>query len=266
MKTWVVLLLIFVLAEAALLSRDAALDTYLWRLTRWTMGSQDAYQWPQYRATSATSDTPWYKTGNPPIHGTLYKKTEKLWRIFRDLGEPQMLVILLLVVALYDQRKWRAAAILGAAALLAGGAGMLLRAATGRLRPDGVLLDESLTQLHDSAGNLLRNEGGNYWYFFRGFDCHFAASDLAFPSGHATLAFAIAAVLAYFSPRGRGLFFVLAALCAIARVVMQAHFYSDALMGAAVGMAIGHASAVLLDRLDARSTGEKTTLPPRATA
>lgn len=246
MKPWLIWLLLFMGAEAALLANNAALDTYLWRLTRWTMGTQDAYQWSQYRVTSPTPETPWYKTGNPPLHGTLYKKTEKLWRLLRDLGEPWLTAVLFFVVWVYHRRGLRAAGVLVLFTSLAGGAGMLLRAATGRLRPDGKLLDDALQPLLDSAGHYIRNEGANHWYLFRGFDRHLAASDLAFPSGHATLAFATAAVLTCLSPRGKYLFFTLAALCALTRVVMQAHFYSDALLGAALGTAIGYGAKLLV--------------------
>ena len=255
-----VLLILFVVAEAALLANDAALDSLAWRTTRWVMGDQDAYGWGAYKhAHEGEANAPFYQRVDPPmtkktadpkkegIEARLYTRTEKFWRLFRDLGEPEMAVILVAVVIVFDRRRWKAGVMLGVAVGAAGAAGMLIRAVTGRLRPDGKLLDDSLRPVQDALGHYVRNEGGNHWYFFRGFS--FDASDLAFPSGHATIAFATAAVLSFLAPKGRVLFFTLAALCALTRVVMQAHFYSDALMGAAVGLTIGYVLVRWLDRV-----------------
>ena len=256
----VIWLVIFVLAEGVLLANNAALDTWAWRTTRWFMGDQDAYSWGRHKAAHAgEAGAPFYDRVDPPmtrrtsdprknnLDAKLYSRTEKFWRLFRDLGEPQMTAILVVVVVLYDRRGLKAGAILAGAAALAGGAGMLIRATAGRLRPDGKLLNpDTYAPLLDSARAFIRNDGGNHWYPFRGFS--FDASDLAFPSGHATLAFATAAVLSYLSPRGRWLFFTLAVFCALTRVIMQAHFYSDAILGAALGTSIGYISARFLDR------------------
>jgi membrane-associated phospholipid phosphatase len=110
--------------------------------------------------------------------------------------------------------------------------GALIRMTAGRFRP-------------------IETDGLNHWELFRGFH---DGRDLAWPSGHATLAFATAAVLTYLSPRGRCLFLILAAGCAIARVVMQAHFWSDATFGAVLGWTIGWSIAVLADHVIAPRT------------
>lgn len=223
---------------ALLLANGGALDTFLWRATRWAMGSQDAYQWEQYRRPAGEPGAAWYQTLEPPLHGKLYKRTEKLWRILRDMGEPYFTVLLLAAVWVYDRRNWRAAGLLLAGTAAAGGLSALLRYATGRLRPNGEL----------PGGRW--NEGANIWEPFRALwvdgtfpFVHMSGGDLSFSSGHATLAFATAAVLSYLSPRGRWLFVSVAAGCALARVVMQAHFYSDVLVGGALGYSIGMATA-----------------------
>ena len=59
------------------------------------------------------------------------------------------------------------------------------------------------------------------------------------PSGHAGLAFLLATVLSGFFPRGRWLFYPLAAIIAIARVHLDRHFFSDAFAGAAFGILVG---------------------------
>ncbi len=57
----------------------------------------------------------------------------------------------------------------------------------------------------------------------------------SFPSGHATTAFAAAVVLAALWPRARVPLLLLAALAALARIVLDAHYTSDAIGGAIVG-------------------------------
>lgn len=233
LRSWLVGGMLVVLATISLLSFDARLDTFLWRGTRWLMGTQDAYVWTDFKVDPATQpDAPWYRTMEPPGHGRIYHWTEKAWRIFRDLGEPWTTALLVAVVWIYDRRGWRAGALLVIVASVTGLVSVLIRMGAGRLRPDG----------HFASGLL--NDGGNYWEFLRGFG---RSGDLSFPSGHATLAFATAAVLAYLSPRGRWLFFFIAAGCSLGRVVMQAHFYSDVLCGGFLGFALG---TYLVRRLD----------------
>jgi undecaprenyl-diphosphatase len=56
-----------------------------------------------------------------------------------------------------------------------------------------------------------------------------------FPSGHATTAFAAAVVLGVLWPRARLPLFMLAALIALSRVILNSHYASDAIGGALVG-------------------------------
>lgn len=61
----------------------------------------------------------------------------------------------------------------------------------------------------------------------------------AMPSGHAGLAFVLAAVVSGFFPRCRWLLYPLAALIAQARVHMDSHFFSDIFVGAIIGALVG---------------------------
>ncbi len=61
----------------------------------------------------------------------------------------------------------------------------------------------------------------------------------SFPSGHATQAFAIAVILAGEYPRLAPLFYGFAALVATSRVALGAHYPSDVLVGAAMGIMWG---------------------------
>jgi undecaprenyl-diphosphatase len=65
------------------------------------------------------------------------------------------------------------------------------------------------------------------------------AHNLSFPSGHATAAFALAAVLAFHCRKTRWFMVPLAAACAFSRIVMEAHFYSDIVAGGVLGWTAG---------------------------
>jgi len=232
-RHFVVLWLSVALLEGVLLVNHAALDSLAWRTTRWCMGNQDAYVWANVRQPPGP-EVPFYLSVEPPLHGRLYKRTENIWRLLRDAGEPYFTLLLVAVVALYDRRRWKAPVILLAATTGASLVAEMIRVVAGRLRPDGLLPDST------------RNAGESMFCFLGGLTHH---TDLSFPSGHATLAFATAAVLTHFSPRGRGLFIAVAAGCALARVVMQAHFYGDVIMGSAVGWTVGWGITASLDKL-----------------
>jgi undecaprenyl-diphosphatase len=62
-------------------------------------------------------------------------------------------------------------------------------------------------------------------------------NDPSFPSGHATNAFAGAAVLAWLVPEGRIVWFALAAAIAYSRVYLGVHYPFDVMGGALVGLA-----------------------------
>jgi undecaprenyl-diphosphatase len=68
--------------------------------------------------------------------------------------------------------------------------------------------------------------------FFSG---HLGAEYQSFPSGHTATSVAAAIVLARLFPRWRGEFAAFAALIAFSRIVLDAHYLSDVVAGAAVG-------------------------------
>ncbi len=71
-------------------------------------------------------------------------------------------------------------------------------------------------------------------YGFHPFTFHAAWNSM--PSGHATTAFTIATILTFFRPRHQVLWFVGAAIIAVSRVMVNAHYLSDIFAGAAVGI------------------------------
>lgn len=105
-----------------------------------------------------------------------------------------------------------------AAPMLAGGVAELLKLLVRRERPG----------LHEGA------------YVFRGFaERPFDTHDIGFPSSHAVVAFAGAAVLSRVYPRAGAVAYALALGCAATRVLAQAHFASDVVAGGIAGWAVG---------------------------
>jgi len=67
----------------------------------------------------------------------------------------------------------------------------------------------------------------------------FQAGIDSLPSGHTTQAFAIAVMLVSASPRLAPVFYGLAAMVGISRIILGVHFPSDVLAGAAIGLLCG---------------------------
>lgn len=66
------------------------------------------------------------------------------------------------------------------------------------------------------------------------------ASGYSFPSGHTTLAFCMAAVLADAFPRHKKKFYFLAFIVGFSRIYLGVHFPSDVLAGLVLGILIGN--------------------------
>ena len=117
-------------------------------------------------------------------------------------------------------RRWRSRALAAlfvfASVALAGLTADLAKALLGRMRPK--------LFLHD----------GTYGFDF----LHTRADYLSFPSGHATTAFALATAAALLWPHYAVAYFLFALVVAASRVLANAHFLSDVLAGALVGVAV----------------------------
>lgn len=76
-----------------------------------------------------------------------------------------------------------------------------------------------------------------FQYGYYGF--HFLATAWALnstPSGHATVAFTFASSLSFLYRRWCGIFYILAILMAVSRIVMDHHYVSDVIFGAYIGI------------------------------
>lgn len=161
---------------------------------------------------------------------------EKDWgRMLRVMGSLVFWLPLTLAVWLERRaRELRGAGrvwLLLAAPTLGGGVGELLKMLFRRERPG----------LHDGE-----------WVFRAFTDQPFATKDLGLPSSHVVVAFAGAAVLARLFPRAAPVVYLLAAGCAMSRVLARAHFVSDSVVGALAGWAVG---ALLWKWTDAKRLG-----------
>ena len=85
--------------------------------------------------------------------------------------------------------------------------------------------------------------------FRGGFRGLFDGRNLSFPSGHACLAFATAASVAILWPRARWRWigYAIAAVVAAERVVENAHWCSDAVVAAALGVGVAFIARAVFD-------------------
>lgn len=103
----------------------------------------------------------------------------------------------------------------------------LIKAMVDRVRPRA--LDFSAVQ--STLGTFASPEG------IGGSDLH------SFPSGHSAVAAGLGCTLALLYPRGRWLFGVLAVMACCQRLVASAHYPSDAVFGAAIGLVVATLAA-----------------------
>jgi membrane-associated phospholipid phosphatase len=149
----------------------------------------------------------------------------------REFGGAVDIGVALILVAVLDPARRRRILSAGAALALAFLVVHGTKIAVGRARPEtgkGVL--------------CFRGPGGG------AFDDDYSS----FPSSHTAAAFTVAAVLAATYPRGRWVFFALAAGCGLARVAEGRHFPTDCYAGALVGIASARLGIALEDRWWAR--------------
>lgn len=146
-------------------------------------------------------------------------------RMLRTMGYVPLWAVLGIGVALHDRARAlgpRRGWMLVGAPLLSGAVAELCKLLLRRLRPDQEHFD----------------------YAFRAFmEDPLSTRGLGMPSSHVMVAFAGAAVLARLFPETRALWYLLAAGCALTRVMSLGHFLSDAVAATFLGVLV--ASALL---------------------
>jgi membrane-associated phospholipid phosphatase len=133
-----------------------------------------------------------------------------------------VLLILLCVHQLDPARRWALPRVL-AGAWLAGIAANVVKLLVVRVRPHHFAFE----------GGVWSTFGG--WLPLAGA----GSGGQSFPSAHTATAVGLAVVLAWLYPRGRYAFGILALLVACQRIAGGAHYLSDVLVGAAIGLVVG---------------------------
>jgi membrane-associated phospholipid phosphatase len=141
-------------------------------------------------------------------------------RMLRTFGYLPFWLLAAIALALNDRESrewWRRAALLAGAPTAAGIVGELLKITVRRMRPP---------------------EDGSA-YSFRAFSDHpFSSRGFGFPSSHAVVAFGAAAILARLFPRAKVVWYAAAVGCAVSRLLAHAHYLSDVVAAAIIGIAI----------------------------
>jgi len=141
-------------------------------------------------------------------------------RMLRNFGYLPFWMLAAIALALHDRESrewWRRGALLLAAPAVAGIVGELLKIAVRRMRPPDV----------GSA------------YAFRAFGDHpLSSRGLGFPSSHAVVAFGAAAILSRMFPRAGVVWYAAAVGCAASRLLAHAHYLSDVVAAALIGIAV----------------------------
>jgi membrane-associated phospholipid phosphatase len=152
----------------------------------------------------------------------LFAKTSLLCSVLKSPGTISFTIVLMLISWFWSPRSLVEAVLLLASAA-SGLFYSLAKWAVGRSRPlENAVLNAHPFQIHPF-------DGGFAGLFL-------PRPDQSFPSGHVSLAFATAAVMAIYYPRGRLFFFIIAGLVAVERLVESAHYLSDVVAGSGLGI------------------------------
>ena len=174
-------------------------------------------------------------------------------------GDWRFTLAVALALLVWHRDSWRPAGLLALSAAVGGILYTLVKWSAGRQRPV-VLIDPF-------AFSPFRN----------GFEGFFNEPNLSFPSGHTCLAFATAATLSICIPRWRWAFYALAAVVGIERIAENAHYLTDVIAGAGLGVMSAYLTYWAMDRVlrtkpsdlprsfatESRSQRTEPALPPR---
>ncbi len=132
-------------------------------------------------------------------------------------------ITLAIIVSIFHAWGWRGGALVCLAAIVSGVNG-LMKWMAGRARP---------FKVPGRPDELLPLD---FHPFIGGFTGLWTTKNLCFPSGHAALAFATAQMLAMLLPRWRRAIYAGAAMVGIERVLENAHYVSDVVAAALLGI------------------------------
>lgn len=141
-------------------------------------------------------------------------------------GHGYGVIFIILTIWILTRCEFRKLTPLIACSLGAGLMADVFKVIIGRSRP--------YTLPEDFAGSTFT--GFMPWWGSESLHDTFAHANQSFPSAHTATAFGLAVCLAWLYPQGSRLFYTLAGLVAVQRMVAGAHYLSDVLSGAALGI------------------------------
>jgi membrane-associated phospholipid phosphatase len=146
-----------------------------------------------------------------------------LAHILKSPGDFRFTLVVAVLLTFLHPWKFRAAALLCLCAAVGGIFYSILKVLVGRFRPEFMLREPSAPDFHGAYDFGIRS-------FFN------APLGLSFPSGHTTLAFVTAAVLALCLPKYRWFFYAIAAVVGLERILEDTHYLSDVTFAAGLGV------------------------------
>ena len=149
-------------------------------------------------------------------------RSSRIAKVIKWPGDFRFTLAVAAMIVAVDRKNWRVAPSLALGGMIAGLVYTLVKWTVGRTRP----FPHNLPPVPPFEFHPFRNGIPGLW----------TANNQAFPSGHACLAFATAAVLAHYFPRVRSAFYVVATLVGIERVLEGAHYPADVVGGAIFGI------------------------------
>jgi membrane-associated phospholipid phosphatase len=175
--------------------------------------------------------------------GGTYGDSGRELMFLEQFGQFACSVVVILAVAFIDPAGRRRALAIAIGCLVTLAVTHLMKDLIGRSRPFTPDAAQSASGLWEFRGWWWGFHGGTRWG--------------SFPSAHTTGAFALASGLAWFYPRGRCLFMVLATTTATLRVLHTAHYVSDVIAGMGIGV------FVMRLTLNSKIAGRLIVLAPR---
>jgi membrane-associated phospholipid phosphatase len=153
--------------------------------------------------------------------------------VLKMAGDWRFTLAVALALIAWHRDTWRPAGLLALAGCVGGLLYTVVKWTAGRQRP------------------LVRIDPLHFSPFVKGWQGFVDEPNLSFPSGHTCLAFATAATLALCLPRWRWrwVFYPLAAIVGIERVAENAHYVTDVIAGAGLGILSAYLTHWTLDRL-----------------
>jgi membrane-associated phospholipid phosphatase len=190
----------------------------------------------------------WVQRQGWDVHRALTPTHHAVNFVLKIPGEYLFTLAVAVALALAHPGRWRAGVFVAVAGAVSGLNGVV-KWVVGRYRP-------------------VREEGihpFDFHPFAGGLHGLFAAKNLCFPSGHACLAFATAAAVGIVMPRWKYWLFVPAVIVGVERVLENAHYVSDVVGAAALGILAAHLTWHILRRLTRTTDAADTAGPGPAT-